>query len=88
MKSVSGGKSAVGHAAACAGIAACAASWMRIPLFYGSESMFILITYDVSTADAAGRKRLRKVAKLCVNYGMRVQNSVFECLQMRHSGEF
>ena len=51
MKSVSGGKSAVGHAAACAGIAACAASWMCIPLFYGSESMFILITYDVSTAD-------------------------------------
>ena len=41
--------------------------------------MFILITYDVSTADAAGRKRLRKVAKLCVNYGVRVQNSVFEC---------
>ena len=41
--------------------------------------MFILITYDVSTADAAGRKRLRHVAKLCVNYGVRVQNSVFEC---------
>lgn len=41
--------------------------------------MFILITYDVSTGDAAGRKRLRHVAKLCVNYGVRVQNSVFEC---------
>ncbi len=41
--------------------------------------MFILITYDVCTADAAGRKRLRRVAKLCVDYGVRVQNSVFEC---------
>ncbi len=41
--------------------------------------MFILITYDVSTEDAAGRKRLRKIAKICVNYGIRVQNSVFEC---------
>ena len=41
--------------------------------------MFILITYDVSTADSAGRKRLRRVAKLCTNYGIRVQNSVFEC---------
>lgn len=41
--------------------------------------MFILITYDVNTTDAAGRKRLRHVAKLCVNYGVRVQNSVFEC---------
>ena len=41
--------------------------------------MFILITYDVSTEDAAGRKRLRHVAKLCVDYGVRVQNSVFEC---------
>lgn len=41
--------------------------------------MFILITYDVCTSDAAGRKRLRRVAKLCVNYGVRVQNSVFEC---------
>ena len=41
--------------------------------------MFILITYDVSTADSAGRKRLRHVAKLCTNYGVRVQNSVFEC---------
>ena len=41
--------------------------------------MLTLITYDVSTADAAGRKRLSKVAKICVNYGQRVQNSVFEC---------
>ena len=42
-------------------------------------SMFILITYDVNTTDVAGRKRLRRVAKLCTNYGIRVQNSVFEC---------
>ena len=41
--------------------------------------MLILITYDVNTEDAAGRRRLRKVAKECVNYGQRVQNSVFEC---------
>ena len=42
--------------------------------------MLVLITYDVRTEDAAGKKRLRKVAKQCVNYGQRVQNSVFECL--------
>ena len=41
--------------------------------------MMVLITYDVSTVDAAGRKRLTKIAKQCVNYGQRVQNSVFEC---------
>ena len=41
--------------------------------------MLVLITYDVNTEDAAGRRRLRKVAKECVNYGQRVQNSVFEC---------
>ena len=38
--------------------------------------MLVLITYDVNTEDAAGRKRLRQ----CVNYGQRVQNSVFECM--------
>ena len=48
--------------------------------FYGSDRMLVLITYDVNTADAAGRKRLRQIAKQCVNYGQRVQNSVFECL--------
>lgn len=42
--------------------------------------MLILVTYDVNTETAAGRKRLRKVAKECVNHGQRVQNSVFECL--------
>lgn len=41
--------------------------------------MLVLITYDVNTRDAAGRRRLQKVAKQCVNYGQRVQNSVFEC---------
>lgn len=42
--------------------------------------MMVLITYDVNTADAQGRKRLRQIAKQCVNYGQRVQNSVFECV--------
>ena len=42
--------------------------------------MLVLITYDVNTADAAGRKRLRQLARQCVNYGQRVQCSVFECL--------
>lgn len=42
--------------------------------------MLVLITYDVSTQDGAGKRRLRKVAKECVNYGQRVQNSVFECI--------
>ena len=42
--------------------------------------MMVLITYDVNTEDAAGRKRLRQIAKQCVNYGRRVQNSVFECI--------
>lgn len=42
--------------------------------------MLVLITYDVNTETPAGRKRLRQVAKQCVNYGQRVQNSVFECI--------
>lgn len=42
--------------------------------------MLVLITYDVNTEDKSGARRLRKVAKLCENYGQRVQNSVFECL--------
>jgi CRISPR-associated protein Cas2 len=42
--------------------------------------MLVLITYDVNTETADGKKRLRKVAKQCVNYGQRVQNSVFECV--------
>ena len=42
--------------------------------------MFVLVTYDVNTETAAGKKRLRKVAKECERYGTRVQCSVFECL--------
>ena len=42
--------------------------------------MLVLITYDVNTETEAGKKRLRKVAKQCINYGQRVQNSVFECI--------
>ena len=42
--------------------------------------MMVLITYDVNTEDQNGKKRLRKIAKQCVNYGQRVQNSVFECV--------
>jgi CRISPR-associated protein Cas2 len=41
--------------------------------------MLVLITYDVSTEAATGRKRLRRVSKICVDYGQRVQNSVYEC---------
>lgn len=42
--------------------------------------MLVLITYDVNVTTDAGKRRLRKVAKQCVNHGQRVQNSVFECL--------
>ena len=41
--------------------------------------MMVLVTYDVSTETEAGRRRLRRVARACLNYGQRVQNSVFEC---------
>lgn len=44
------------------------------------QHLLVLITYDVSTVTSAGRKRLRKVSKVCQNYGQRVQNSVFECV--------
>ena len=42
--------------------------------------MLVLVTYDVNTEEASGKRRLRQVAKQCVNHGQRVQNSVFECL--------
>ncbi len=42
--------------------------------------MFVLVSYDVSTADKAGKKRLRRVARTCLDYGQRVQYSVFECI--------
>ncbi|MBO5631765.1 MAG: CRISPR-associated endonuclease Cas2 [Aeriscardovia sp.] len=41
--------------------------------------MYILVTYDVDTISESGQKRLRQVAKICKDYGIRVQNSVFEC---------
>ena len=41
--------------------------------------MYILVIYDVDTTEKAGQKRLRKVSKACLDYGQRVQNSVFEC---------
>lgn len=41
--------------------------------------MLILITYDVSVTSAGGRRRLRTISKICLDYGVRVQNSVFEC---------
>jgi len=44
------------------------------------EKMLMLITYDVNTETENGKRRLRKVAKICTNYGQRVQNSVFECV--------
>ena len=42
--------------------------------------MMVLVSYDVSTQMAEGRRRLRRVAKICQNHGQRVQFSVFECL--------
>ncbi len=42
--------------------------------------MLVVVAYDVSTESSAGRKRLRRVAKVCEGVGQRVQNSVFECL--------
>jgi CRISPR-associated protein Cas2 len=42
--------------------------------------MFVLVSYDVSTRTEAGKRRLRRVARLCQDRGQRVQNSVFECL--------
>jgi CRISPR-associated protein Cas2 len=42
--------------------------------------MMVLVTYDVNTESDGGKRRLRKVAKICEDYGQRVQNSVFECL--------
>lgn len=52
---------------------------MDIQHLCGSDNMFILITYDINTTTQDGVRRLRLVAKICENYGQRVQNSVFEC---------
>lgn len=54
-------------------------TWTDIPLSSGSDTMLLLVTYDVNTTTAAGRKRLRQVARCCTAHGQRVQNSVFEC---------
>ncbi len=55
---------------------------MLIHPWYGNSAanMLYLISYDVSTATPAGSRRLRQVAKLCEDFGVRVQNSVFECV--------
>ena len=42
--------------------------------------MLVLVTYDVATKTANGRRRLQKIARICQNHGQRVQNSVFECI--------
>ena len=42
--------------------------------------MMVLVSYDVATSDSSGARRLRKVSKICVNHGQRVQFSVFECI--------
>ena len=42
--------------------------------------MFVVVTYDVNTETNDGKRRLRNVARICKNYGVRVQNSVFECV--------
>lgn len=44
------------------------------------SNLLVLVTYDVSTETMAGQRRLRRVAKKCEDYGVRVQNSVFECV--------
>jgi len=57
----------------------------RIRRLFGNDSklrelgMMVLVTYDVSTVSLEGRRRLAKVAKVCLDFGQRVQNSVFEC---------
>jgi CRISPR-associated protein Cas2 len=54
---------------------------MRTHRFCGGEiAVLVLVAYDVSTESEEGCRRLRQVAKLCENWGQRVQNSVFECL--------
>ncbi len=54
---------------------------MLILRSYGNEVivLLVLVTYDINITEVSGARRLRRVAKQCVNYGTRVQNSVFEC---------
>lgn len=56
------------------------ATWTAIRLLYGDKTMLVVLTYDVNITTKEGEKRLRKVAKICERYGIRVQNSVFEVL--------
>ena len=42
--------------------------------------MFVLVSYDVSTVEKGGQRRRRRVGRACLDYGQRVQNSVFECI--------
>src|ERR1019366_5607797 len=59
----------------------CVGASTPIPHSFGGDSiMMVLVSYDVSTRDEAGRRRLRRVARLCEDHGQRVQNSVFECI--------
>jgi CRISPR-associated protein Cas2 len=59
----------------------CVGASTPIPRSSGGDSiMMVLVSYDVSTRDDAGRRRLRRVARLCEDHGQRVQNSVFECV--------
>src|ERR1035438_894497 len=59
----------------------CGATWTGIRAsFGGDEMMLVVVAYDVSTESEDGRRRLRRVAKLCEDFGQRVQKSVFECL--------
>lgn len=82
--SLFGGESSLGIGAVCTSIALgsllARGSGRVSSVFMEVNAMLVVITYDVNTETAAGRKRLRQIAKQCVNYGQRVQNSVFECL--------
>ena len=83
--SVSERENRMGHGPLCAGnasgqISSGRSGWISGIFVEVRWHMLVLITYDVNTETAAGKNRLRKVAKQCVNYGRRVQNSVFECI--------
>jgi CRISPR-associated protein Cas2 len=52
---------------------------MNILLSFGSKHMLVLVSYDVETKNLQGQRRLRKISRICLKYGIRVQNSVFEC---------
>ena len=74
----------MGFGAICTGAPACT-HYKRRPRGISAISLevrifvLVLVAYDVNTSTPAGAGRLRRIAKECVNYGQRVQNSVFEC---------